>query len=50
MRRKKTSENMGMQVNLGKTKVMKSGAKRAKNNSKVDSCAKCGKRMMAICC
>ena len=44
---KETVESKGLKVNLKKTKVMVSGSKGEDLKSKVDPCAKCGKRMMA---
>ena len=40
-------ESKGLKVNLKKTKVMVSGSKGEVLKSKVDPCAKCGKRVMA---
>ena len=44
---KEAFETKGLKVNLKKTKVMVSGSKSKVLKSKVDPCAKCGKRMMA---
>ena len=38
-------ESKGMKVNLGKTKVMVSGAEGEINTSKIDPCDICGKRV-----
>ena len=40
-------ESKGLKVNLKKTKVMVSGSKGKVLKSKVDPCARCGKRVMA---
>ena len=40
-------ESKGLKVNLENTKVMVSGSKGEVLKSKVDPCAKCGKRVMA---
>ena len=40
-------ESKGLMVNLKKTKLMVSGSKGEVFHSKVDPCAKCGKRVMA---
>ena len=45
---KEAFESKGLKVNLKKTKVMMSGSKGEVLKSKVDPCAKCGKRVMAI--
>ena len=39
-------ESKGLKVNLGKTKVVVSGAESEKSLSKVDPCGICGKRVM----
>ena len=44
---RKAFESKGLKVNLKKTKVMVSGSKGEVLKSKVDPCAKCGKRVMA---
>ena len=44
---KEAFESKGIKVNLKITKVMVSGSKGEVLNSKVDSCAKCGKKVMA---
>ena len=44
---KETFESKGLQVNLGKTKVVASGAEGEVAVSKVDPCGICGKRVMA---
>ena len=44
---KEAFECKGLKVNLKKTKVMVSSSKHEVLQSKVDSCAKCGKRVMA---
>ena len=43
---KEAFESKGLKVNLKKTKVMTSGSKGEVLKSKVDPCAKCGKRVM----
>ena len=45
-----TFESKGLKVNLKKTKVMVSGSKGEVFKSKVDSCAKCGQRVMCTKC
>ena len=40
-------ESKGLKVNLGKTKVLVSGAEGEKSVSKIDPCGICGKRVMA---
>ena len=44
---KETFESKRLKVNLKKTKLMVSGSKGEVFKSKVDQCAKCGKRVMA---
>ena len=44
---KEAFERKWLKVNLKKTKVMVSGLKGDVRKSKVDPCAKCGKRVMA---
>ena len=44
---KKAFESKGLKANFKKTKVMVSSLKGEVLKSKVDSCAKCGKRVMA---
>ena len=44
---KEAFESKQLKVNLKKTKVMVSGSKGEVFKSKVDPCAKCGKRVMA---
>ena len=44
---KEAFESKGLKVNLKKPKVMMSGSKGEVLKSKVDPCAKCGKRVMA---
>ena len=44
---KEVFESKGLKVNLKKTKVIVSGSKSEVLKSKVDPCAKCGKRVMA---
>ena len=44
---KEAFESKGLKVNLKKTKAMVSGLKDKVFQSKVDSCAMCGKRVMA---
>ena len=43
---KEVFQSKGLKVNLKKTKVMVSGSKSEVLKSKVDQCAKCGKRVM----
>ena len=45
---KKAFESKGLKINPKKTQVMVSGSKGKVLKSKVDPCAKCGKRVMAI--
>ena len=47
LKRKDAFESKGLMVNLKKTKLMVSGSKGEVFHSKVDPCAKCGKRVMA---
>ena len=44
---KEAFESKGLKVNLKKTKVITSGSKGEVLKSKVNPCAKCGKRVMA---
>ena len=47
LKSKEAFESKGLKVNLKKTKVMVSVSKSEVLKSKVDPCAKCGKRVMA---
>ena len=47
LKSKEAFESKGLKVNLNKTKVMGSSSKGEVLKSKVDPCAKCGKRVMA---
>ena len=46
-KRKEAFESKGLKMNLGKTKVVVTGAEGEVNVSKVDPCGICGKRVMA---